>query len=470
MLAIWLRKHACCTCLVILGMSVLFLIPSFYNGFPFVSSDTSSYVTEAINRQILPMPRSIYYSIFITILDLRLSAWPSVIGQSLISAWVIWRFASTLFYITSPVKLFSLGILLTLGSSLPWFLGQIMPDVFTALMILALGLLCLAMESLPRSSAIMLVVLIIVAIGFHQANLLVALWTLPALGLCAAFGWRLTGSFRVGLSLSGIALALGAAALFTANLVAGRITLSSGGTVIYMARLLDDGTGLSYLEHACPQQRFSVCGFLDELKSYKLDHPQKNALFNFFLWQPKGPLDKLGGFGKEQSEAGIIVANTLRDYPLDVFSAAVSNGWRQMLSFHIGDSHGVYRETEYPSPDIKYVFGPVIYNRYLRSKQISGLLEPNFDSINRVHGAVLSASLAVLIGFVTLRVLRGFSEQSRALYATVFVSVLGVGNAFTMGALSGPFDRFQSRVVWLLPLLAICVVLGTFPVRWPRNW
>jgi hypothetical protein len=69
----------------------------------------------------------------------------------------------------------------------------------------------------------------------------------------------------------------------------------------------------------------------------------------------------------------------------------------------------------------------------------------------------------VLIGFVTLLVLWGFSERSRALYATIFVSVLGVGNAFTMGALSGPFDRFQSRVVWLLPLLAICVVLEHFP-------
>ena len=71
---------------------------------------------------------------------------------------------------------------------------------------------------------------------------------------------------------------------------------------------------------------------------------------------------------------------------------------------------------------------------------------------NRKRHGRLSASLAVLIGFVTLRVLWGFSEQSRALYATVLVSVLGVGNAFTMGALSGPFDRYQSRVKWLLPL------------------
>ena len=36
-----------------------------------------------------------------------------------------------------------------------------------------------------------------------------------------------------------------------------------------MARLLEDGTALSYLERACPQQRFAVCAQLDELNSYR---------------------------------------------------------------------------------------------------------------------------------------------------------------------------------------------------------
>jgi hypothetical protein len=269
---------------IISVMAVLFLLPALDNGFPFVYPDDSIYLGGG-GLSHVPQARSIYYAWFIRVFDLPIlvhsstsqtpwhlkgwSPWPSVALQSLITAWMIWLFASALFTLTSKYRLLLLALLLALGTSLPWFVGQIMPDIFTPLLILALALLWLTHDTLPRVSRMMLVLLISAAVAFHQANLLVALWMLPAFGLCALLGWRPSKASIHGILESGIGLTLGAAALLTANLVDGRFALSNGGSVFLLGRLVGDGTALSYLEKACPQRRFSVCAYLDELSSFR---------------------------------------------------------------------------------------------------------------------------------------------------------------------------------------------------------
>ena len=386
---------------IILAMAVLFLLPALINGFPLVFYDTDEYVF-AVAHRYLPEDRPVYYSIFTMIFDLRRSPWPSVIFQSLVTAWVICRFASAFFDITSALRLLSLGFILTLGSSLPWFAGEIMPDIFTALMILALALLCLAADTLPRSSSTMLVILISASVGFHQANLLVALWLLPAPGLCAVLGWRWSESLRYGALASAIGLTLCTAALLTQNLIHHTFALSSGGSVILMARLLEDGPALSYLEDACPQQRFAVCALLDALKSERAaimstTAPETN-LSDYFLW--KGPLEKLGGFRAEAAEASTIVAGTLLTFPVAASRAAIDDGWRQMLKFRTGAELGPHRETDFVSVAIRDVFGPAVYKRYLKSQQIRGALYDQFNWINFIHSAVLAVSFLALIGWL----------------------------------------------------------------------
>src|SRR3984893_17904603 len=262
------------TCTIIVAMAVLFLLPALDNGFPFVYPDTGTYLGGAGLTHI-PQDRPIYYAWFTRIFDLPIlvhssssqtlrhlkgwSPWPSVVVQSLITAWMIWRFASALFGLTAASRLLLVALLLTLGTSLPWFVGQIMPDIFTPLMILALTMLWLTHDTLPRVSRILLMLLVSGAVACHQANLLVALWMLPAFGLCALLGWRPSKASIYSILESGLALALGAAALLTANLVDGRFALSNGGSVFLLARLLEDGTAVRYVEKAFPQRRFSMC-------------------------------------------------------------------------------------------------------------------------------------------------------------------------------------------------------------------
>jgi hypothetical protein len=329
-----------------------------------------------------------------------------------------------------------------------------MPDIFNPLMIIALALLFFAEDKLSTSSKIVLVLLIGAALAFHQANLPVALWTLPAFGLCALLGWRPPRPFLRGLFASGIGLTLGVVALVGMQLVSGRVGLSSSGSVFLLARMLGDGTALRYLEQVCPQQRFAVCTHLDQLKSLNSRHP--GELADYFVWA--GPLGELGGFRAEEAEASAIVRGTLLNYPLAQFRASVDDGWRQLLSFRTGAELNTVSEADYVSSAIRTVFGPAIYDNYRQSKQIRKIF--GFDTINRIHVTVVIASSLLLIGFL---VARGVKKQTRSFYATIFVTTLVAGNAFTLGALSGPQERYQSRVIWLVPLLAGCFVLEGLP-------
>jgi len=464
------------TCTIILIMAALFLLPALDNGFPLVFPDTGAYLGGGGLTHI-PQSRPIYYAWFTRAFDLPIlvhsptsqtpwhlkgwSPWPSVLVQSLITAWMIWRFASAVFGLNTASRLLFLAVLLTLGTSLPWFVGQIMPDVFTPLMILALALHFFTQDMLSRPSSIVLVLLIGMAVAFHQANLLVALWMLPAMGLCALLGWRPSKAYLHGLFAGGIGLTFGVVALLTANLVVdGRFALSSGGSVFLLARLLEDGTALSYLEKTCPQQGFAVCANLDELSSFR----PRTELSGYFLFG--GPVDRLGGLRAEESEASAVVAGTLSAYPLAQFRAAVDNGWRQLSGFRTGEGLCTYAETEFWSTTIYNIFGPVVYDHYLKSKQIRDILSHRFEFINYIHATVLFASSLVLVGFV---VLGGRRKQPRAFFIAVFVIVFVFGNAVTLGVLSGPNDRYQSRVIWLVPLLAASIVLERLPYRAQRK-
>src|SRR6516225_1596757 len=138
MLSAWvkivIRTHFI-ACTTILFMAVLFLLPALDNGFPFLYSDSYYYLGGA-GLSHIPPNRPIYYAWFTRVFDLPilvhsstnqipwhlkgLSPWPSVAAQSLITAWIIWLFASALFRLTETSRLLLLALLLALGTSLPW--------------------------------------------------------------------------------------------------------------------------------------------------------------------------------------------------------------------------------------------------------------------------------------------------------------------------------------------------------------
>jgi hypothetical protein len=155
------------------------------------------------------------------------------------------------------------------------------------------------------------------------------------------------------------------------------------------------------------------------------------------------------------AEAHAIIAATIRAEPGRELAAMLRNAGRQLLRFGSGDGLQPWPETV--TPWINRDFPPFEQVAYAASRQANGRsLLP--DWMGRLHeGAALGGTaflLARLPGWL----------RRRDIMAGLTVAILAglLANAAITGALSGPHDRYQSRVIWL-PSLAFLLGAGR---RW----
>ena len=133
----------------ILLAAALLLWPALWNGYPLVFSDTGTYLSQAIHHYV-GWDRPIFYSLFLFPLHLTLTTWPAIAAQALLASHTLHLVRRTLLPRVSDWCLLPLAALLALASSLPWFVSQLMPDLFTPLLVLVLALLCLAPKRLSH--------------------------------------------------------------------------------------------------------------------------------------------------------------------------------------------------------------------------------------------------------------------------------------------------------------------------------
>jgi len=121
--------------------SVMLSWVALFNHFPLVFPDTLSYATTVLRGET-PGMFSVFYSLFILPLHQGVTLWPVVFVQGAM-------LGHLLYLVIRCVSGGNVGKLQTLlvvaalcsFSSLPWFTGQLMPDVFTSVVILETSLL-----------------------------------------------------------------------------------------------------------------------------------------------------------------------------------------------------------------------------------------------------------------------------------------------------------------------------------------
>ena len=181
--------------------------------------------------------------------------------QAAVSVWVIALVLRAHGFGDRPLLLVSLTAVLAAATSLPWLAGQLMPDLFSGLAVLALHLLLFRAAELGRYEKIGLVALIAFAAASHNATLIV----LAGLVTAAALFYYLVRNelvARVGLLQGAGALLLGAAVLLTANVTVGKeFAWTPGGTGFLFSRLVQDGIVARWLADHCPDKRFRLCNF-----------------------------------------------------------------------------------------------------------------------------------------------------------------------------------------------------------------
>ena len=104
---------------LILFGTILFLFPALWNGFPFIFTDTLSYITSGIELTA-PFDRPIFYGLLIRTTSIINKIWGEVICQSVLLTVLLLRFANTLFPRLSNGYLYLWLLLVVLLTPAPW--------------------------------------------------------------------------------------------------------------------------------------------------------------------------------------------------------------------------------------------------------------------------------------------------------------------------------------------------------------
>lgn len=429
--------------IAVLLAAPLLVWPALLNGYPLMFVDGGAYLAQTILGQT-PWDKTPVYGPVIAAFHGHVSLWGAALAQGLATSWAVWVVLRVLGR-ASAWRHLALCAGLAALTSLPWFAALIMPDMLAPLVALALFALGFAEARLTRAEMLGLVLLATIGIAAHLSHLPIAL---AVLVVVAGLRLRVAPVLRAGLP---IVLAIGT--LLALNLhLAGRATLSPHGSVFMLARLLDDGPAARLLRERCPDAGWHLCHFTG---AFPMDSDS-------FLWNPDSPLNRnpdgsprADAAIRMAPEAGVIVGQTLRAFPLEVARAMAGNTLRQAVMATIDGMFTPEDLGDLATRIIPAGFPAREAAAFRDGLQYRNALEAWGEPLRAPQGLVLLlAALGAGIGLA--RALRARWREGYALVLCVLAAL--AANAFVGGALSKPHYRYQARIIWLLPLAAVLIV------------
>jgi len=421
----------------------LLLWPALWNAYPIVFADTGTYLSQAMHRYI-GWDRPIFYSLFIWPLHLGRATWPVILMQSALAVLVLDQ-TRRAFRLPS-VWLPALCLFLAIATWLPWTVSELMPDLFTPLLVLLLCQLAFVPPArIWQAAAIAALAAFMIATQQSSVPL--------AFGLLAAAipaRW-IARQFRAGPAAHRprqnrfqtfaplLAPVLAVIALVVVNAAAfGRVSLSPFGNVFVLARVIYDGPGMTVLRHDCPERHWLLCPYLDRFP------PTSDG----FLWEPDGPVMLAGGHKAVSADADAIIHAAIDAEPGRLLAATWSNALEQLTRFESGD--GLERSWNLEVGTwIDADFPPRERDAFHAAVQRQGLLRvPPW--LAALHEAAALTGIAAALVLLPLAWRR---RHVAAWYLAVALLTLPLSAAIT-GGLSTPHDRYQSRIVWLPAAMA----------------
>jgi hypothetical protein len=457
----WIRRRSLQR---LLPAALLTCVVALYNHFPLTYPDTGGYLENAFALAHGQAPWSFYrpltYGAFLMPFATPLTIWLVPVAQGFLVAFLV-----DLTLRAAAVPLSTRGFLtlfagMSAFTSLPWFSGQIMPDVFTSVVILLCFLSVWGDERQTLCERWMAGALLTFAIGCHLSHiplyglLVVATFTGRILVDPVSRSWRQ----YVPLALRAIAplvvatgLVIGSNYYFHRELV-----LSRTSALFALAHLVEDGLAQRYLARVCPTQQYLLCS---ERASLRAD-------LDWFLWDSDGPWKRheaelQRGDSTFLREAAAIVAGTLRQEWPAAIRTSLRNTIVQLGTF--GPHRGELTFSNSVATALARM-GPGTLRAWGASGQVRNTLP--VEAASWVQYAAVGVGVLVLLG--CLPVLRGHVlAPMRALIITV---CLGVAfNALVMASLARVHPRYQSRVVWLVPLIGAVAALHAVGARRRRG-
>jgi len=311
-------------------------------------------------------------------------------------------------------------------TSLPWFASYLMPDILAAAVVLFAAVLVRGYDTLHQGQRLALCGITAFAIVSHYGHIPLAVACVgAALGL-RALQRRLTrGALIAGVAPIAIAV--------VANVALGTLVLDGPSVAprrlpVLLARSIGDGPARWHLEEHCETEHYTICDLFDEIPETAGD----------VLWSETGlrrsaTTDQMV---RIRAEEPVILWRAFLEYPAQQSWSLVGNTAKQLVSLGTDDFQwaAVKRAT---IGELKSSF----------DRDRGRALIEAFGVTHAASVAFAILALALMARSDGLRV----GEREREVLLVVAFGLLA--NAAIFGALSAPTDRYQSRVVWILPAL-----------------
>lgn len=394
--------------------------------------------------------RSIYYGALIYLSDLLKGFWPIAILQATLLAMAM---AMALRQLSDPArlsnrtKLVSLAVVV-LFTPAAYFAGMVMPDIFGGLAVLATASLLFLWTRLDGISRAFWTLLLAVALLFHSANTLMVAG-MTVLGLLA-WATRIVRIDRRGLIAVVGAVVVGLLGEAAFSLAVKKTTGHAPIRPPFVtARLLEDGPGLDYLRRTCPGNGYAACRYLDRLPLSSDKFLWASGAGGVFSTAPPAEQRKLA------AEDGAFSKSVLLDRPVAVLGTTIVSVGRQL-----GQSEmNVFNYPPFRVEGYREKLPADTMAEVARTKAYSMQMPVRYLEILTLPLAALSMAI---IGWWAWRYRRRYPQQA------AFVAMVAAGflvNAAIFGALSTPHGRYQNRLIWILPLLAVPLALRRLEKR-----
>src|SRR5229473_3378508 len=399
----------------VLFAAVVLAWPAFYNRYPLLYPDSVSYLGDGtgLARALFLHQfsdyygyRSLIYSLGILALHWHVTPWPIVAFSALVTSYVFWLLSRALFPERTAFHFLSLVVSVLIA----WW-----------------------------------------GVVSHASHLLLACGLcLFLLAVLVVQGNRLLPSLRAIRPVAAILLAAVLAQVGLNAYLYRQPSLNGNRPPFLLACVIADGPGRWYLQKHCGNSHLAICDRLDKLPD-NVDE---------ILWGQQGWSEASTEEQKEMSrEEMTVVLGALREYPREELRIFGVHFWGQLLAF------GVYGHdaNAWIGENIDAAM-PGQASRYRRSRQAQGTLDEDFFSSVQDWAVIVSV---FVIGLWAVFARRLWSRRLAGLTAIVAYVVLA--NAAVTGNLSNVEDRYEARVIWLVPLLACTFVLTWIDRRFSRR-
>lgn len=409
---------------------------AWYNSYPIVfNNDTGVYIENGFYG-IVASDRPITYGLFIFFTSLQRSLWLVIFVQSFIVALILYYLFR---YFTKQIRfipyylafMFMISFLMGASFDASW----LMPDIFTAIALLCIGLLLFVSELKVRD-VIITSILCVISISMHNSHFPICLFLMILLSIGLVFK-RIRRVYKcAGISTAKIVLVF--SLIILSNLFLGVIHYaysgsfksSRGGVVFLMGNLVEMGIVDKYLAENCSHKNYRICMY-------------KDSLPNNFLWAENTPIGKTGGWEANQKEYSDIVADIISTpkYAMQLVYKSITYTFKQFFNYDIVDIGK-------PSVRVSNAVGtniPGEFQMYTKAKQSRGNLSLSF--VNFIQNVIVNFCL--FLYFIILLYKRGPLKYRVFIF---FILIELLINAWICSTFSGVFPRYQIRVMWLLPL------------------